>query len=220
MRARFLAALAAILPCATLHAQQHGADLSIGVRAGTLGIGAEINKLLTGHIGVRASINTFSASTTQTQSDVNFDANLKLKAFTGLLDLYPGNRGSFHVTGGIITNPITVDATGVPTGGSYTLDGTTYSAAQVGTLSGHGEFPKTSAYAGLGFGTPAARQFGLKFVFDVGAAIGKPTITLASTSSDPNVQNSVAAQQVKTQNDVDKYAKVYPVVSLGLVARF
>ncbi len=219
MRARFLMVIVAAVPFVTLPAQQ-STDLSIGVRAGTLGIGAEVNKLITGHFGVRASVNTFSASTTQTQSDLNFDAHIKLKAFTGLVDIYPSNRGSFHLTGGVISNPVTVDATAVPSGnGTYDINGTTYTGAQVGTLSGHAAY-KTSPYAGLGWGTPAAKHFGLKFVFDLGAAIGKPTITLSSTNQDPNLQSDIAAQQKKTQTDVDKYAKVYPVISFGLVARF
>jgi hypothetical protein len=220
MRARFLAVVLAIAPVATAHAQQ-GADLSVGIRAGTLGIGAEVNKLITGHFGVRASINTFSASTTQSQSDIDFDAHIKLKAFTGLVDIYPSNRGSFHLTGGVITNPVSIDASGVPTGnGTYDINGTTYTAAQVGTLSGHGDYPKASPYAGLGWGTPAAKHFGLKFVFDLGAAIGKPTITLSSSNSNAQLQSDLAAQQAKTQTDVEKYAKVYPVLSFGLVARF
>jgi hypothetical protein len=214
--------LAIAVPCATLSAQSsHGADLSIGVRAGTLGIGGEINKLITSHLGIRGSVNYFKASTTQTQSDISFDAHLKLQAITGLIDLYPSHRGSFHLTGGIISNPITIDATGVPNDGStYTINGHDYSAAQVGTLTGSAKYPKTSGYAGLGWGTPAARHAGLKLVFDIGAAIGKPTILLSATNQDPTLQSDLAAQQVKTQTDVNKYAKVYPVISFGLVARF
>lgn len=220
MHARVLMVVMAAVPVAALHAQ-HGADLSIGVRAGTLGIGAEVNKLISGHFGVRASINTFSANTTQSQSDLDFDAHIKLKAFTGLIDIYPSNRGSFHLTGGVITNPVTVDATGVPTSdGTYDINGTTYTAAQVGTLTGHAEYPKASPYAGLGWGTPAAKHFGLKLVFDLGAAIGKPTITLGSSNPNSELQSDIAAQEAKTQHDVDKYAKVYPVISFGLMARF
>lgn len=219
MRAHFLMVVMAAVPVATVQAQQ-STDLSVGVRAGTLGIGAEVNKLITGHFGVRASINTFSASTTQSQSNIDFDAHIKLKAFTGLLDIYPSNRGSFHVTGGVITNPVTVDATGVPTGnGTYTINGTDYTASQVGTLTGHAAY-KTSPYVGLGWGTPAAKHFGLKFVFDLGAAIGKPAVTLSSSNTNAQLQSDLAAQQAKTQTDVDKYAKVYPVISFGLVARF
>lgn len=214
--------LVVAVPCVSLSAQSsHGADLSIGVRAGTLGIGGEINKLITGHLGIRGSVNYFTANTTRTQSDISFDAHLKLQAITGLIDLYPSNRGSFHLTGGIISNPITVTATGVPNDGStYTINGHDYTAAQVGTLTGSGKYPKTSAYAGLGWGTPASRHAGLKLVFDIGAAIGKPTILLSASNPNATLQSDVAAQQLKTQTDVNKYAKVYPVISLGLVARF
>lgn len=223
MRVRSLLISMLVAPFAILSAQRssaHGADFSIGVRFGSLGIGGEASKLITGHVGIRASVNYFKTSTTQSQSDIDFAADLKLHAVTALIDLYPGNRGAFHLSGGIITNPITVTAVGQPTGSSYKINGNVYPASTVGTLTGSGKFKSVSPYVGLGFGTPAASHAGLKLVFDLGVAIGKPTILLASTSSNTQVQSDVAAQQLKTQNDVNKYAKVYPVISMGLVARF
>jgi hypothetical protein len=75
---------------------------------------------------------------------------------------------------------------------------------------------------GLGFGTPAASHGALKLVMDIGAALGKPTIGLAATGAagNPQLQADLDAQVAKTRTDVEKYAKVYPVLSLGLVYRF
>jgi hypothetical protein len=209
-----------VLPAQSRTNSHKGADASLGVRFGTLGIGAEVAKLVNPHIGLRVGANFLNYSTTRTESDISFDAKLKMKGVSALVDLFPGARGSFHLTGGIMTNPVDITATGVPnSNGSYTINGTTYTSAQVGTLSAEGKWPKTSPYAGLGFGTPAGKG-GLKFVFDLGAVISKPTITLAATGNAPGLQANVAAQQAKTQADVEKYAKVYPVVSFGLVVRF
>ncbi len=218
--------VAGLLLCAPLSAQtrtvsHHGADASIGVRFGTLGLGGEVAKLINPHIGLRVGANFLSHSITRTESDITFDATLKLKGVSGLVDLFPGSRGSFHLTGGIMTNPMEITAVGVPTsGGSYTINNVDYTAAQVGTLTASGKWPKTSPYAGFGFGSPASNGGGLKFVFDLGAVIAKPTILLAATGTAPGLQANVAAQQVKTQADVEKYAKVYPVISFGLVYRF
>lgn len=204
-------------------AAKHGADASIGVTAGTLGFGPEVSKLVTSHLGLRVGVNFFSMTRTLDQSDVSFDAKLKLKAVTGLIDLYPGSRGSFHLTGGIITNPVEVTATGQPkANGTFTINDREYTTAQVGTLTGSAKWPSTSPYAGFGFGTPANSHRGIKFKLDFGAALSKPTIALTATGAANNaqLQSDLNSQIVTTQADVDKYAKVYPVISLGLSYRF
>jgi hypothetical protein len=220
MRVRFIALIALLAPVAVLPAQKaapQGSDMSINVRFGTLGIGPEIAKLVTPHVGLRAGINFFSESHTFNPSTANVDATLKLKAFTGLLDLYPGARGGFHLTAGIITNPITVTGTGTPTG-NVTLNDHSYTPSQVGTLTAKGEWPSASPYLGLGFGTAAASHAGLHLMLDLGAAIGSPTVTLTSSNASNNaaLQQDIAAQ---VQTIKDK-VPVYPVIHFGLGYRF
>lgn len=226
MRVRVEVLLALLAVPTVLPAQgagKHGSDISIAARFGTLGLGGEISKLVVPHIGIRVGANTFSYTRTIDQTNISFDATLKAKAITGLIDLYPKGRGSFHLTGGIITNPVEVTAVGVPKqSGTFTINNREYTTAQVGTLTGSGKWPKTSPYAGLGFGTPANSHSALKFIFDLGAAIGKPTIALTATGAANNaqLQSDLNSQIVSTQADVNKYAKVYPVISFGLAYRF
>jgi hypothetical protein len=200
------------------------ADASIAVRFGTLGVGLEVSKLLMSHLGVRVGANYFKFSTTKDQSDVTYDASLKLQAFSALIDLFPGNRGSFHLTGGIMTDPAKVTATGKPTAaGDFNINGTTYNTAQVGTLIGEAKFPSVGPYFGLGFGTPARDGGALKFLFDLGAVIGKATVSLNATgaaASTPPLSTDLKAQQDKTEKDVQKYAKLYPVILFGIAYRF
>jgi hypothetical protein len=225
MRVRSTALIALFVLPASLLAQggKHGADVSIAARASTLGFGAEISKLVMPHLGIRLGINTYSMTREIDQTDITFDAKLKAKGMTALVDLYPSGRGSFHLTGGIITNPVEITATGVPKqNGTFTINDHVYTTAQVGTLTGSGEWPSTSPYAGLGWGTPANSRSALKFVFDLGAALSKPTIALTATGAANNaqLQSDLNSQIVDTQKDVDKYAKVYPVISFGLAYRF
>jgi hypothetical protein len=199
------------------------ADLGVAVRFGSLGFGVEVNKWLTGHVGARVGINYFKVTGTKSQSDISYDASLKLHAFTALVDLFPSSRGTFHLTGGIITDPAKVVATGKPSAsGTFEINGTTYTSAQVGTLRGNGSFPSVSPYFGLGWGTAARNGGPIAFLFDLGAAIGKPTITLTSSAAagNPTLASDLKAQERKTQHDVDKYAKVYPVIAVGLTYRF
>jgi hypothetical protein len=225
MRVRTITILALIAPVTALAgqaSQSHGDDVSIGVRFGTLGIGGEINKLISSHFGIRVGANFYSLSHTFTESNVTLATTLKLKAVTGLVDFYPGDRGSFHLTGGVITNPVSVTGTGQPAStGTFTINNVTYTAAQVGVLNGAGSWPSASPYLGFGFGTPANSHSGLAFFFDVGAAIGKPSITLSATNPGniPGLAANVAAQQDTIQTKANK-VPVYPAISFGLAIRF
>ena len=220
MQVRSIAVLAMIAPLTALSAQQsgsHGSDMSVGVRFGTLGVGPEVAKLITSHVGVRVGINFFSQSHTFTQSNANIAATVKLKAVTGLVDLYPGARGSFHLTAGVASNPITVTGSGTPSG-NITINGNSYTPAQVGVMTATGEWPSASPYVGLGFGTPAASHTALRFVLDFGAVISKPNVGLTATgaASNPTLQSDLTAQISTIRNKVP----VYPVVALGIVVRF
>ena len=219
------AVLASLLSATPAAAQKSSSsnDLSIGIRFGTLGVGPEVAKLLTPHIGLRAGVNFFSYSATKTSSDITYDGKLKMQGFNGLLDLFLSPRGSFHFTGGVITSPAKLTATGVPTSSStFTINHQTYTAAQVGTLSAVGEWPSASPYVGLGWGTPASKHHGISFKLDLGAAIGKPTMTLSRSSGTANAQldSDIAAQQDTLQTKINKVLKVYPVVQFGLVFHF
>ncbi|MFN8582029.1 MAG: hypothetical protein U0163_13790 [Gemmatimonadaceae bacterium] len=198
------------------------ADASFAVRFGSLGVGVEMSKLIASHLGARVGANYFNYTGTQSQSDISFDATFKAQSFSGLIDLYPSARGAFHLTGGVLTNPLKVDGTGVPTGSTFTVNDVEYTAAQVGTLNAHAKFPAVSPYAGLGWGTPARKNGRVRFVMDLGAAIGKPDVTLDATGAAGNaaLASDLQAQQQKIQNDVNKYGKVYPVVQFGLLFKF
>jgi len=221
---RELAPLAAQQPSQPVAAEAYK-HISVAFRFLTLGLGGELGKLLTDHVSARVGANYFKFSTTWTELGVTFSTSLKLHAVSVLIDLYPGQRGSFHFTGGIMTNPLTIAATVQPTSsGTFKFNGNTYTASQVGTPTADGKFPSVGPYVGLGFGTPARKGGALAFLFDLGAVIGKPTITLTASGAGcaPGTQcgNDLRAQADSTQHDVRKYAKVYPVLSFGLAYRF
>lgn len=217
MLARTLVATA--LLSAPLAAQ---ADLSVGVRAGTLGLGLEAAKLLTPNIGVRGAIYRTSYDLDRTESDIEYSVEATFHSLTGLVDFYPSARGSFHLTAGIISSPPELDGVGQPTGGTYEINGTEYTAAEVGQLTATGRWKKTLPYVGLGWGTAASKSGGLGFFFDLGAGIGTPTVDLRATSSVPGstLAQDVEAEERDLQAEVDRYLKVYPVIQLGLAIRF
>jgi hypothetical protein len=226
-QSRLLVAIALVTVTASPAVAQspsgQSADASVSFRFGTPGLGLEVAKLVSSHLAVRVGGNVFKISSSSDRSDITYDADAKFHSFTALLDLYPGSRGSFHLTGGIYTNPLTIEGTGRPQlNGTFSINHHDYPTGAVGTLSLEGKFKSVGPYFGLGWGTPANHHHALKFLFDAGVVVGKPTIRLDATGASINSQLAadLAAQQQETQDDIQKTLKVYPVISFGLGFRF
>jgi hypothetical protein len=204
---------------------------SIGFRVSTLGIGAEVSRLLSDHIGLRVGASYLKLSRNYVDDAYNLnsvDWNITAKgtAFSGLLDWYPGKRGVFRLSAGAITNPGKADGVGVILlDSAYSLSSTIYRPASVvGTLVAAGKYASVLPYVGLGFGTPASGHRGVGFICDLGVAIGRPTVTLtsttAATTTNPTLRRDLAAKQAEWQTDVADKIPVYPVLSLGVAYRF
>lgn len=196
----------------------------IGIRAGTTGAGVDFGWSLAPTLSARIGYSGLSYSTTYAETDVSYDTKLKLSNLSGFLDWSP--LGPFRLTAGIIGNSSKANMTGTPTGGTFTINGATYSAADVGTLSGTVE-PGTSAapYLGIGYGNVAGA--GVNFYFDLGVMFqGAPTASLSASCGPAvppaqctQIRNDVAAEQQRLQEKLDKY-KVFPVLNIGLTIGF
>ena len=200
--------------------QSHGSDIGIAVRAGTLGVGGEISKLLNSHIGLRVGANYFTLTDNgQKLGDSKFNLKAEMRAFSALLDLYLKPRGSFHLTAGMVTKPVKISGTGV--GSSYSFNGHDYTSSQAGTLTVGAVYPSTMPYAGIGIGTAASSHGGLSFVFDLGVAIGKPTFSLtgSNVTNGSTLDTDLKAEVAKRQTDADKLPG-YPVLAIGFMYRF
>jgi hypothetical protein len=215
---------AALAPLLLLPAVSQ-ADTSIGLRAGTLGLGAELSFAISQRVALRLGADTYSPKTvTITQQDIDYDAKAKLRSGSLLVDWFPF-ANNFRISLGAMVNQNKVTATGKPTGGSFTLDGQTFNAADVGTLDAEVTFKKTVPYFGIGYGRPI--NGGLSLISDLGVMFqGVPkstlTATCSATATGPNcsaLQSAVAAEQVTLQDNVGKF-KYYPVLSIGLAYTF
>ena len=206
-------------------------NASVAVRVSTLGVGVEGSALVAPNVALRLGYSGYSYSHTQTSQDVMYDGKLKLSSVSALADVYPSQAGTFHVTAGLIFNSNTITAHGKPSsmGGAqtYTLNGMTFSAADVGSLDGRASFSKTAPYFGIGFGKPAGSS-PVQFLFDVGVVFqGKPHLSLARNGGinitnptlNDQINAAINAQRDKTQSDLNKF-QYYPVVSVGLAYQF
>jgi hypothetical protein len=200
------------------------ADTSLGLRVGTLGGGIELAHAFGETFGFRVSANGLNYDTTQTHQDVDYDAKLKLATAQLLFDWFPFSN-NFRFSAGGMYNGNKLTLAGKPSGGTYTINGRTYQASELGTLDGKVDFRKFAPYVGLGFGRPVGK--GLLVTGDVGVMFqGSPRSTLTATcgpaatpTNCAQLKSDVAAQQAQLDDDVQKY-KYYPVLSIGLAYVF
>jgi hypothetical protein len=196
-------------------------NASLGLQAGTLGFGLQAGKLIFSHLGVRAAFNFLNFGVNNAVSDVTYSARLRFQNLPVMVDLFPWSRGSFHFTGGVVFDQNRITGTGQSdASGNITINHDNYTQAQIGTLSAALRYPSTAGYAGIGFGTPARNSL-MEFTVDLGAMISTPHVVLNATGagSNPQLQGDLQAQQTSTQTDVNKYARIYPVISMGLAVR-
>jgi len=151
-----------------------------------------------------------------------YNLHLNLASGQGLIDWYP-TLSSFRITAGVIIGDNYIDAA-AKSASTYNLNGTTYTAAQVGTLTGRFDANTAAPYLGIGFGNPVYGSKRLGVTLDLGVAYqGKPNVALSSTggtlSGDPTLQANLAGEAADLRNGLTAY-RFYPVVQLGLSYKF
>jgi hypothetical protein len=218
---KFIRILVAI---AALSSAGSASAFGVGVKAGTTGLGADLGFDLVPTLSARVGYSYLSFSTTIDDTDVKYDAKPKLSNGNLFLDWSP--LGPFRITGGVIFNDNKVSVTGTPSGGTYTLNGTVYSASDIGSLTGTIKSGNQAApYLGIGYGNVAGA--GVNFYFDLGVMFqGSPKASLTATcgASLPaaqcsQLQANVVAEQTDLQNSVTRF-KYYPVASIGVTIGF
>src|SRR5215467_11178260 len=167
------------------------ADGSIGVRAGTTGLGLELAYPISQSLGVRLIADGYKYSRKFTQDNIDYDGDAKLRTGSLLLDLFP------------FANNFRISAGGVYNGNKLLLSTPTQSLTinnnpipYTASLNGEVDFKKFAPYAGIGYGRPI--NSGLSLTFDLGVMFqGTPTATLNGTCTGTctNFQTDLAAQE-------------------------
>ena len=111
-------------------------------------------------------------------SDIEYDAEAKLRTATALLDWHPGGRG-FRLTAGAVYNDTRVEASSLPPPRAfYDIGGVPVPVGFVGTLDAEADFDPVVPYAGLGWGNAVGGSKKLGFFFDLGVVFqGKADVT-------------------------------------------
>jgi hypothetical protein len=207
------------------------AEVALGGKAGSLGLGLELTVGLSPQWNARIGANGFNYTDDRRKAGhLEYDATAKLRTGTALLDWHPGGHG-FRLSGGLVYNDTHIDGTSlVPASGNYDIGGIPVPVSLVGTLSGRIDFDRVVPYLGLGWGNAVSQDRKVGFFVDAGAIFqgrGKVTLTPNIPAGSPlNNPTARAALDIllrqeerNVEKDVADYT-VYPVVAIGLSYRF
>lgn len=222
---------AAALLCLLSTGPADAADVALGAKAGTLGLGVELTVGLGRQVNTRLSVNGFDYSDRREASGIEYDAEAQLRSATALLDFHPGGRG-FRLTAGVVWNGTKVEGSSLPpASGFYDISGVPVPVAILGTLDAEADFDPFVPYVGLGWGNAVGANQKVGFSLDVGAVFqGGADVELTPVLppdspilTTPGAREALQILLDREENDIEDEAgdyDIYPVVSIGVTYRF
>lgn len=216
MKPIILSAVVAILAVTASDAGAQGTALSL--RAGTFGPSVGVTTSVSRAFNVRLDLPylkySHSADRRVDDFDLRIDAEMHLAMIAGVVDVHPFHNG-FRLSAGAMYNRNRATFTGRSLG-PYTVGGTTYTAEEIGELSGVLRMGDGVApYAGIGFGNAVSTGKRLGFVMDIGVLFtGRPQFTMTGTG----MVAPTADEAAKIEANLD-WARFYPGFSLGITYR-
>ena len=204
-----------------LAAAAQAGGLAVGAKVGTLGPGLDVTVRLMDRLNLRVNGNYLPLSLTQTIDDIDFNADLTLGSFLGLLDWHPF-KNNFRISAGAAYNGNQLEISGTPSE-PVEIGDATYTPAQIGTLTGAATFSGFAGYVGIGFGNAVEKDRHWGFVFDLGVLFqGAPEMALSANgllANDPAFQANLEQERQKLQDNADWF-QFYPVLAFGISYQF
>ena len=199
-------------------------DVGVSVTAGSTGLGLHASYPVMPKLNARVGVNYLNYNYDGSTSEADYKFNMKLTTVDMLADYFPMDNG-FRMTGGLVYNGNKIDASmKAKNGTEYVLNGTTYSAAQAGSINGSVDFKKIAPYLGIGWGN-AVKNAGWGFSADLGVMFqGSPNANLTNTGCQAPVNctqlaSDIAVEKVKLNDKINSY-NAYPVLRIGASYRF
>lgn len=211
-----------------LHSTQVAAgeeNVAVGLKAGSLGGGVELTKVLTEDLVLRTGVNYLTFSVDSTLSDIDYDMEATYKNGNLLLDWHPFS-GSFRVSGGIFLNGNEVDVDGMaPTDRIFSGDSYYFPQGDLLHVKGNVDFNTIAPYAGIGWrsnhgeaGWGLACEFGV--LFQGSAQVSDLYVqSPVDFNQIESVQDFLDEQKKEIEDELDDY-QYYPVASIMLMYNF
>nr|WP_240457684.1 hypothetical protein [Halomonas socia] len=200
---------------------------SVGVLAGTTGVGAEVSWRFHERMGVTAQYaGGLSWSGDFDTDDVDYDGDLDISAGAIKFDYYPF-AGRFYLTAGAMLPDMEASVSGrSKRNDTFEFDGATYAASDIGSV--HGKLTIADGvqpYAGLGWRSSHQQGFGV--FSELGVMATSIDVSL-STSENFEGQDGVESDQFRRdlrreeqrlKDEADKLP-FYPVAVVGVSYTF
>ena len=221
---RIVIALATLLAAASAQA-----EIGAGVTAtlGTTGAGVHLVVPMERTLNGRFGINYYKHDFDKRSGGINYDADAKLQTFDALFDWYAFTDTQFRLTGGVVYNGNEVTARARPNSDDrYTINGRSFSAAEVGTLDGDVDFRKAAPYFGIGWGNALTPNRRWNFSADLGAFYqGKGQVNLIARGCATAqvtcllLAREVAVEEARLTTELADH-KFFPVLRASVSYRF
>jgi len=217
----------ALIPLLAGSALTASADIGAGLRVSTLGFGADLDISATKWATVRLGYHGINYGREFTDTDVTYDGKIKVSAVSAIVD-WNVFGGGLHLSVGAVSNGPKIDLTGRPTSGTYTFNGNTYQASDVGSASGTITVGKSVApYIGFGWGNVVSDKHSLSFLFDIGAIHTGTITTTLNVNCNPSLPTMTCdqltadanAERVDLESKASRY-RWYPIIGIGLGIKF
>ncbi|MCK5770733.1 hypothetical protein [Algiphilus sp.] len=222
----------------------HAADIGAGVRASTLGLGAELSIGLLDRLVLRIPVSTFTYSDDVEEDGINYDGDLDLLTVGLFADVHVFG-GAFHITGGLASNgnELNLRASEATGNESFEVGSNTYVSDPDDPfeLRAGIDFESVAPYIGIGWGNAVhAERNSVYFKLELGVLYqGSPQATASATgsvrdadtplapsfdvnSADPRAQafrQQLEAERATLEDDIDEY-DLYPVLGVSVGYRF
>lgn len=217
-----LALCTALATPVAAHAALSQKNVAVSLGLGTEGIGGQVTaQIVPRTLNLNVGFSRFGHDFSFTSDSAKFNAHLRLGAVPIVLSWFPFD-GNFSLDAGVFINQNRVAATGVPeANGTYTINGHTYTASQVGTMTGTTNFNTAAPYVGIGWGDPFD---GGRWSVLLNAGVmyeGSPHVDLNATgaASNPQLARDVQSLQHSVNHKLN-FLNWWPVVTVGVAYRF
>ncbi|MBM4155525.1 MAG: hypothetical protein FJ221_10930 [Lentisphaerae bacterium] len=205
---------------ATPAPRDDGVPQAVGLRLGTLGLGAEYAVGLGDYVNLRAVGHLGGFSVWGDFSDVEYDVAVDFRNIGLILDFHVA-QGGFRWSAGVFYNGNEYEGTATPTANTE-IGGMTFTPRQIGTIRGDADTDELAYYAGIGFGNPVSRDGRWTVTLDLGVYIlaSDPTMDLTAdgtASSNPIFQAQLAEEADDVGDDLPRW---WPVIAFGISYRF
>jgi hypothetical protein len=208
----------AALPAAAQETSTPG-GVTLGPTLGTLGAGGELGYRAGPYLGVRLDVSYLHFPYDRSIEGIPYRFGVNLLSGGPVLDVYPF-AGGFHLTAGARLNDNRASISSTPPS-NVTINGDTFTPAQLGTLSGSLKYNRVAPYLGIGYSARVTNW--LELGLDAGVLYqGKPHVSLAANGAsamDPTLQTDLAQEERTIENHLS-FTTWYPALTFALLFHF